>query len=58
MFTGAGFGAGAGALISNKSPILLVVAGGLFVVAAGDADEKSPKSAPKLLLGCLVVIAG
>ena len=46
-----GFGAGAGADMSKRSPILLaVVGGGLFVVVTGGkaAEEKSPKSPPKL----------
>jgi hypothetical protein len=47
---GAGFGGGAGADISNRSPMELLAAGVLLVVAAGDAEEKSPKSFPKLLL--------
>lgn len=50
--TGACFGGGSGADISKRSPIVLLAAGGLFADVTGDgADEKSPKSAPKLLLG-------
>ena len=58
---GAGVGAGAGFVccgggegMLNRSPIELVLVGGggLLVVVTGDgADEKSPKSPPKLLLG-------
>lgn len=47
---GAGFGGGAGADMSNKSPIELLAGGGLLADAGGDAEEKSPKSFPKLLL--------
>lgn len=47
---GAGFGGGAGADISKRSPIELLAGGGLLADAAGDAEEKSPKSFPKLLL--------
>ena len=53
--TGAGFACcAAGEDMLNKSPIELVLAGGcgLLVEVTGDgADEKSPKSPPKLLLG-------
>jgi hypothetical protein len=50
---GAGFGGGAGAPRSKRSPMLLLFAGGLFVVLevdgmGGDAEEKSPQSPPKL----------
>jgi hypothetical protein len=38
--------------------MLLLAGGGLLVETAGAADENSPKSAPKLLLGFLVVTAG
>ena len=48
MDTAAGFGGGAGADMSNRSPMLLLAGGGPFVDWTGDADEKSPKSAPKL----------
>lgn len=41
--------------MSNRSPIELLAAGGLFADAVDGAEEKSPKSAPKLLLGCRVV---
>lgn len=46
----AGFGGGAGADMSNRSPIELLFAAGGEVT--GEADEKPPKSSPKLLLGC------
>lgn len=44
--------------MSNKSPIELLAAGGLLAEVAGDADEKSPKSAPKLSLGLCVDTIG
>lgn len=50
-----GGGAGAGAGMSKREGMLVGFAGGLFIVDAVDArggeaaaDEKSPKSAPKL----------
>jgi hypothetical protein len=46
---GAGFGGGAGADMSNRSPMELLAGAGLFVDVTGEADEKSPKSLPKLL---------
>lgn len=52
--TGAGFDCAGGEDMLKRSPIELVLAcgGGLLVAVTGDgADEKSPKSPPKLLLG-------
>ena len=48
----AGLGGGAGGVdMSKRSPILLAAAGGLLVEVTGEAaEEKSPKSPPKLSL--------
>lgn len=58
MGAAAGLTVGAGVDMSNKSPIELLAAGGLLAEVTGEADEKSPKSAPKLSLGLCVDIAG
>lgn len=56
--TAAGLAIGAGVDMSNKSPMELLAAGGLLAEVTGDADEKSPKSAPKLSLGLCVEVVG
>lgn len=55
LFAGLAGGAGAASIL-KRSPILLVARGaGLFAAGdvIGDAEEKSPKSAPKLSRACL-----